>query len=385
METWYFVLLILIMLLVIGVFMLNKNLIQKKNKLSNDKKNVDPYILPNKINQISRLSSTEQIIEQCLVDIISKPFNFTFSVINIIDLHNFKVKGWHPISQDIEKINPGLWRDENYHKDQFIKYLPKNDIICMVFNSDAILKVIDRKIEVLSGEIEETLIEFDPRLFNEFSHKDLTRLYIPLTSISKNKESFTFGVIEFGFLTKETTILLDNDLINNLKIYIDNVSQVYHRIYIEELIKEIENEIYICNSVTNHQEFLEDALSRIAGYITQCDYAEIDIATYNDNELDWTPSDESVRFNINLDVLLAARKLNFINGSSEREGIFRHVFRTQTTYNCPNVNTDPYYINVYNNINSQLSIPFRSKEKIIGVFTLYSIHKNFSIQLLLKH
>ncbi|MFW9881362.1 MAG: GAF domain-containing protein, partial [Candidatus Thorarchaeota archaeon] len=63
--------------------------------------------------------------------------------------------------------------------------------------------------------------------------------------------------------------------------------------------------------------------------------------------------------------------------SNKKKGIISHAAETNLYYFSGNVLKDPYYIKEFDDVNSELAVPIRYANRVIGVINIYSTEMNF--------
>ena len=358
------------------------NTIQKKLNVEKRQKNElndSLKLLPDILNEVSKSKTTSEILRYCLKHLTENYFGFQFSVINLIDPFNEIVKEWLPSEKHFPEIRHEEWRNYSKYGNE-IMILPTNDIILVIArnNDRCIIKVINHEIIFIEGN---TLTHpiLDPRLGNRFNHDQLTRIFIPLLMDIKDNEKFIFGVVEMGFITNSKYHLeLDELLITKIKIYIDNCVQVYHKLYVEEKVKQIERNIQKHESIVDHKIYLNATLREICENFL-FNKGEIDIISFDDNEDTWIPnSSESQRYGITDAEVIDLRTKNMRStGIPNYFGIYRKVFKENSPLYVPNVQNNSDYIPGLSEVKSQFSLPFGINNKKLGVVNFYSNHENF--------
>jgi len=328
------------------------------------------------LNEISISFNTEEILKKCLVHLTeTQTFNFQFAVINLIDPFSKTVKAWIPSRKHYPELQHEIWRDVKL--DTSINKLPDNDIILIVSKNDCVIKVKAEKICFLEGTSDEEII-LDPRVYKKWGHERLTRYFIPLMDATSGGESFTFGVLEMGFLTntfpfKETPTLLDK-----IKIYIDNLVQVYYKLYVQEKTKQFDDIINSLTKTPSHQVYLKRVIETLCIYL-ECDKGQICIASFNDNFHEWNPAYYESRYykfdSTEIEKIYSVD--TFLPGYINPVEVQKKTYQDRHSNYIKKLDRNFSSGTGLDKINSFYSVPFMNNDNCIGVITLYSAYPNY--------
>lgn len=357
--------------------LVNKELSELSTHLQ--KKNDSLSSLQSIINEITRKDTTKDIFNLATKHLINSDyFDFDYAIIYIIDKNKSKI-----LQQFCKGKNPAIspppcqWRIPEL-EDALIP----DDVLAVVFNNQGIqVKVKADEIEV-PEKYKGIPIELDKKIYTKNNHDQIHRVFLPIVKRSekikgKQEDDFSFGVLEVGNHI-DSKKAIDETLLINLKLYVDNCAQSYHRAYYKEN-EERNIEIIQKHFVEeDHKIYLEKILKDVVKAY-DCAKGDIALASYSQNGKTWIPKEEeSVLVGVKFPELDAVRRKG-LNGKgvADKCGIYRHAFESGNYYYSGNVNVDPYYLAGLKDINSQLSVPLISYGKCIGTLNLYSEEKDF--------
>ena len=355
---------------------LENQLEDKKNQIENNDQILN--LLNNKINEINRKETTEEIFELAAQHLVNfKYFSYDYAIIYIIDKYKNKItKSFCSPDKNIFNPKPEDWR--NIDKDINAYNLINDDILSIVFNNkDILLEVNGKEIVKLEGS-NDLVIKLDDEVFKKNNHQLLRRFFLPIVKRSEEKKGvqegdFTFGVLEVGNHINSKKEIPLNSTINFLKNYVDNLAQSYHKIFsLQNLVlnKEIPIKYY---DVKEPQNYLQLILNEIIE-VYELESGDIALIDLNQDEESWVPTEKySITNNIPKEELYNIRKNN------TQKGIFRHVSSSEPKvyYYSGNVKFDTFYLPGLKDVESQLTIPLQSFGKFLGTLSLYSNKKDY--------
>lgn len=336
------------------------------------------------INEVTRQDSTTAISKLAVRHLVAPEyFNFDFANLYVIDKYKRKViKQFSSPENDILSPPHTHWRNPELHGKKVLELI-KDDVLEVVFNNQGlIVHVIKDKVDVVEGD-PNINIRLDQEVYEKNDHRYLDRIFIPIVKRSqeikgKQEGDFTFGVLEIGnHIDSPDKQPVDENLLINLKLYVDNCAQTYHRVYTRESRYENVGLVHAHYKESNHIVYLEKILRGIVDNYG-CDMGDMALASNNQNEESWIPNfEESIVYKVSFERLREVRLQGMENGRATKRGIYRHAFTSKEYYYSGEVNNDPLYLNGLEGVNSQLSVPLQSYGKYIGTLNLYSSQTHY--------
>lgn len=331
------------------------------------------------IDGVSRNENFEEVALKILDGIVYS-FGFDYAAISIIDFLNSTISTIEGKSRIPEVVNPNDWKDlSNY------SLINDNDILIEVVKKKKTIKIVGPKIDIDKDE------RLNKKIFNEYNHKDLIRLFVPIEYLKKEQETKTtdnvvkatedvvLGVVEAGFhkssmkskiliwpktkLSKELKILLEL-FISYCGVQLHKASKIKDRQKVYDLL---EKSVEIEHHRNYLEKILEDAVILVGG-----DKGDISFISFNEKQI--SLNDNPIFYNIRgKDKELIKRRIR--NG--KKKGIVRHAAETNHYYFSGDVKNDDYYIKEFEEVNSELAVPIRYSERVIAVLNIYSTKEYF--------
>ena len=358
------------------------------------------------INKISSTYGCEQLLDAAIGQLLDH-FNFDYAIISLIDYKNKKITSTKYRAAKESKLFWGKIRLKNPLIDKIGEWakasdytLGEDDILCrMLDNASQPVWFVGKASDNKSLKYNNLNIE----IYKKYEHKRFSRFFIPMvdrTNIlgeaGEQMHAFSIGVIEAGykrswfrlgidylyFFIYRLVSLLFNNRINiqpvkfDLQLLADNLSQTYLQFFLKEETQNMEVKIKNINNANyGLDEYWDRVLADIAGY-TNSMFAKIDVLTFNDEALNLKeafiayPREQRQKIK---DLLEQGYKSERNKG---KIGISRQVMRTNTFYVSSDVRKDPYYIELFGTVQSEMGIPIYYNDEIVAVLILSSIQPN---------
>lgn len=338
-----------------------------------------------KINEISRLELRTDVVEKALVH-FTRDFNFDYAAFYPVDFYERKISFDRSRFRNTEESTSTNER-QNYS-------LEDDNIICQVARKRSMAIVLGNQI------LEQ---EFNPKgAFDESSLDPFAyKIYIPVIHRSLKSdgekednasnetailsEDITLGVLEAGSRQSriqlwvnqrlKTTPIIKKFSIREqlqgqkvkMELYADNFAQPYYRAY----LKEKRNELYeLAETLENdhayedHFEFIREVMHKMAALI-QARYGNVSFKSFNDQRLNF--QEKEIFFGFNLQENNEGYK-KYGNRNENKKGIIQHVAETKKLYYTGDVLNDPYYIRVFDSVQSELALPMLNENRfLVGV------------------
>ncbi|MBK8565923.1 MAG: hypothetical protein IPN76_21910 [Saprospiraceae bacterium] len=155
-------------------------------------------------------------------------------------------------------------------------------------------------------------VELNTYQYNKNKHHLLNRIFLPIVGRSKKIEGAREGDIVFGVLEAGNRIdsgkKISEDVLLNLKLYIDNCAQVYQKAYTKENEKKHEEYIDKYYEVEDSSIYLKEILGEILEKY-HCNKGYIALITQNEDENTWEPKNGQ-NILINIEPLVLQNILN---------------------------------------------------------------------------
>jgi len=315
------------------------------------------------IDKVSRQENLEDVIKQML-DKIVYDFGFDYAAISKVDFLSLTIStvlGKSRITKDVE---PNDWKHLSTYS------LNDNDILTEVVKKKKTIEIIGPKIDIAKNQI------LNEEIFTKYNHKDLIRVFVPIEYLEQNEddskldEQLVLGVIEAGF-HKTSTSRISRELKIILEIFSRYCAVQFYRAMkikerqtVDELLRE-------SSEIDDHEKYLYTILKESVELV-RGEKGDISFFSFNDNKINI--NDSPIFYNIDSeeDRELIKRRSRI----SKRKGIVRHAADTNHYYFSGNVKKDDYYIEEFENVNSELAVPIRYSERVIGVLNIYSDELN---------
>jgi ligand-binding sensor domain-containing protein/transcriptional regulator with GAF, ATPase, and Fis domain len=299
-------------------------------------------------NDVSQFENIKDVISR-MVDYIVYSFKYDYGTISTIDFLNSTIE-----TSLSRTRKPGLIA-QNRLQEGFKCKLNENNILTKVVNGR---KTIE----------------------DEDVNANLIRVFVPIVFSAKgrdiekerDKDNMVLGVVEAGFhrstrsnITKEMKIILD--------LFLNYCSSLFYSTLKRSEKQIVENLLEKSTIIEHHEKYLEtilkDTIELIGsdkGYILfySLNYKKIHI---NDNYIfyNFSERDKSVIKKINK-LSTRMRMRNVRNAAENNHYYFRK-----------NVKKDEYYIEEFENVNSELAVPMRYYGRVIAVINIYSTETDF--------
>jgi len=316
------------------------------------------------INDVSRQENIEGVVSHML-DYIVYGLGFGYGTISLIDFFDSTISTVLGKTRDPLLVNPNKWISGDKYR------LNEINILIEVVKEKRAKEIFGPEIDIEKDK------RFDKKIFKEHVHKDLIRIFVPIEYLVKEsnikgyKDQLVLGVVEAGFhrfmqpyIPKEMKVIL--------KLYISYCAPLFYRAILRHEKQAVEDLLNNSSGIEHHTEYLEKIL-RDAVELVRGDKGDISFFSFNDNKINI--NDNSIFCKINSE---ADRKLiKKGNKISKRKGIVRHTADTNHYYYSGSVKKDDYYIEEFEDVNSELAVPIRYSERVIGVLNIYSTELNF--------
>ena len=346
------------------------------------------------INEISRLETQEEIIQKTFEHLLGY-FRFQYAVFSPADYFSRTVKTTDSDYKNNKIVDPEKWAYLSQYE------LHENDILCQVIKKNEMVTVIGSQIVEDGFEKKGAL---NPDILNEFNHHQLARVYFPVIHRAykmegKNdankhiKEDITLGVIEAGkrmtwinHIQNQIRFLKKWSIQENLKgrkirlgLYADNFAQPYYRAHLKEKRKVFYEKIeQLEDKYDGHFEFIGAVLDLIIKE-TQAKCGNVSFRSFNYEKIGFEENDIYHGFTYT-GAQQNLKKYDGING--DRKGIIEHVVETKKPYYSGKVKEDDYYIQIFDDIESELVLPMINENNFsIGVIVISSDKPNYFNQI----
>lgn len=356
--------------------------------------------IKNRINEVSRLDTCEEILKTAGKHFITKAyFDFEAVVIYEIDYVNRRIR-----AVEGAKRTDSLLNEEENKREVPLK---DHDILAQVIQYGETIAVVGNQIwhKELSGK--EAL---DTEVYEKQGHRDLARFFVPIIHRVKsfdNKEEqllstkqegdIPLGLVEFRYkksiwskrklLAYHPNVLFRLLALHRrpartqkairLQFYIDNLAHPYYTAYRKEKADLFQKEIL--NTETRHiehpDEFLQAALRKIKDHI-KADYAAIGLRKKNTPHINLLEAKQLV-IGYDPDDLDSRLQLLYNKDDTKWISITDHVDNTQQTYFTGNAGKDQYYYPLNSKIESEICVPMLGRYYPAGVLMLSANEKSY--------
>ncbi|MEM7372743.1 MAG: two-component regulator propeller domain-containing protein [Bacteroidota bacterium] len=355
----------------------NQQLTERTKELESRKEHLQE--LQNRINEVSRQESMEDVCNQAMEDMIHF-FGFDYASLSIVD----HMKNWITVEYNIKKadglVDPRLWQAKEMNYGFSLEH---RDILPYVIRQKKEVYVDGAKVFIDGQLIKDNRIDqsqipaLESKVFFTYDHHNLIRLFLPMKRRAKqihfNPDSdaegdYPLGVFEVGYHRDTGKEIRDQDVVD-LKLYIDNCAQPYYHAYIREEAKQITEKLSEFEAIDHPKQYIKKILEHLCTLV-KAELGGDFFVLPMDSKENWVPR-ETVEYRMPKDHLKQIKR-TIHQTSSDKIGIFQHVVNTQQTYWSHNVLEDPYFIPDSQNVTSLISIPLIYQQKVIGGFNLYS-------------
>ena len=206
---------------------------------------------------------------------------------------------------------------------------------------------------------------------------DLIRLFVPIEfrvkgkDIKRDEANIVFGVVEAGFhRSTRSHIPIEMKII--LDLFLSYCSSLFYRALIISEKQIVENLLNKSSEIEEHKEYLERVLVNSVKLIGG-DKGDISFFSFNENKID--VSNTPIFYNVDNEIDKKKFRRRF--DADPKKGIIRHVAEMNHYYFSGNVKDDPYYIKEFEDVNSELAVPMRYSNRVIGVLNVYSTESGF--------
>lgn len=308
------------------------------------------------IDDVSKHEETADFAFRML-DYIIKDFGFDYAAISIINFLNSTISTIYGKTQKPNLIKTDTW---------------KSGFKCKLNEENYLTQVVRKRepIEVvgLNKKLKKNVLKEDEQA-------DLIRVFVPIEfrtkdrNIERDEANIVFGVVEAGFhgstrsnIPKESLIILE--------LFLSYCSGLFHRALLRSEKQIVENLLNRSSEIEEHKEYLERVLTNSVKLIGG-DKGDISFFSFNEKEINI--SDSSIFYNFyEEDKELVKRRCK-----SDNHGIVRHVAETEHYYYTNDVKNDAYYIEEFQDVNSELALPMRYYGRVIAVLNIYSTERDF--------
>lgn len=316
------------------------------------------------IDDLSRREEMAAIVFRIL-DYVVYSLRFDYGAISLINFRKSTISTVGGKSRKSQLVDPNKWKEESQYE------LHEVDILTEVVKKRKVIDIVGPKINIEKDKL------LNKKIFKEHHHKDLIRVFVPIEfrargrDIRKDESRLVLGVVEAGF-HKSTRTTIKNEMKLILKLFISYCAPIFYRAMKKGEKKTVEDLLKEASRIEHHQRFLEmvleDAVKLIGG-----DKADISFFSFNEKRIN--TNDNPIFYNI--DSQEDRELIKERSQSDKREGIVRHAAGTKKYYFSGNVKADPYYIEEFEDVNSELAVPIRYSERVIGVINIYSTEMGF--------
>ena len=324
------------------------------------------------IDDVSRKENIEEVALKILDGIVYS-FGFDYATVSTIDFMNSRINTIAGKSRMPNIVNPDDWKDlSNY------SLLDDTDILVEVVKNKKTIKIVGPEIDIDKDK------RLNKEIFKNYNHQDLIRLFVPIEYRKKNmdiptKEDVVLGVVEAGFhkssmkskmeiwtraiISKEVRILLEL-FISFCGAQLHKALKVRDRQMVDDILEK-------SAEIEHHRKYLENILED-AVILVGGDKGDISFLSFNEKQI--SLNDNPIFYNIGKeDKKSMNRSIRKIN----QRGIVSYVVETNHYYYSGDVKNDTYYIEEFEEVNSELAVPIRYSGWVIAVLNIYSTKKDF--------
>jgi ligand-binding sensor domain-containing protein/signal transduction histidine kinase len=313
------------------------------------------------IKDVSVQEKTKDVVILILDNVVDS-FGFDYGVISIVDFLNSRVE---TILNKIKK--PNLIHP-NKLKVNFKCRLNETNILTEVIKERKTIEIIGKKVK--KG------MRLNTKNFDEYRQEDLIRIFVPIVLHAKGKDilageaNMVFGVVEAGF-HRSTRTNISKEMKIILELFLNYCSSLFYRA-LKHSEKQIVAELLNKSSKhEHHEDFLKSVLKNSVNLIGG-NKGSISFFSLNDCKINII--DTPILYNYSKgDVDLIKKRIP----ASKKCGIVSHAAEINHYYYSNNVKKDEYYIEEFEDVNSELAVPMRYSGRVIGVVSIYSTQEGF--------
>jgi signal transduction histidine kinase len=308
-----------------------------------------------KVKNIFYQPKLADIFEQIKSSALDR-FKFDYVIMSEINDHYSKIGIKYCATNDSTKVDPQKWQSlANFD-------LTDTDILADVVRT--------RKMVSIHGPnvVKNWDIRLNKNIFNQFHHEELTRIFCPVTiKVKKLTREYNdvIAVVEVGF-----HISSNREIDRQLEISFDHALS---NIVAEIQLKSSDNEKEILLEISKFVNSNEPSINLLKFLLQKT--IEITSSTFGDIAFLETTNEsiflKSIELGNQYDKYYKLTKELDI-GHPTKIGITGNCIRSTMPYWSNDVGNDEFYIKDFDEINSELAIPLKFEEEIIGVLDLYS-------------
>jgi signal transduction histidine kinase/GAF domain-containing protein len=340
----------------------------KKLKIHREgKKRISILEIKNEIIiSINRKESTSEIANTLMSATIDL-FGFDYVTISMVNNLKNTISTEFFSTKNEKLVNPKKWADRSKYD------LMGTDILCEVVREKNVVKILGQN---LDQEIQKTL---NILRFEKYNHKNLDRVFTPIlhrsltTDPDSNKvNDIVLGVVEAG-LQNSTKKGISDELIAEYNLFINNCEQSFYRAQNnqeKELVQQLTSKYY---EIDDHHLYLESLLLEMVNLI-DADFGAISFMLYDEEKIKYGvitnfPSKENINSSSFVPFI--------IDMNSIPTGFVNHAITYNEYYFSNDVKNNENYKSITVTANSELAIPMRYQDIVIGVLNFESSKKDF--------
>ena len=339
--------------------------LNRRKELKNKKKRIER--LENKndiINSINRKETTKEIAIE-LMNASLVLFGFDYVTVSMVNHLQNTISTEFTNTKDERLIDPNNWKDKSKFD------LVDKDILCEVVRTKEAKKVLGHN---LDPNILKTL---NLSIFNKYKHENLNRVFIPIihrslttdTNILSNK-NIILGVVEAGFQNNDLKDIPE-ELIAEYSLFIQSCEQFFYWADKKAITKGIEKLVNDHYQKDDHREYLASLLGEMVKLIG-ADFGNISFVSFNEEKvkygiLAYTPTNSKIGRSVPA----------MLDMNSQPSGIYCQVIKDNKYFFCNDVEKYSNYIAITDKTNSELAVPIRYQDVVIGALNFESAKKDF--------